>query len=309
MNVRNVPQLFSQLETELMIKKEHKKKDSFWASDCEKGALDIYLKFKGVRETNPPELSNNIVMLTGKKIEEAIVDLCINSDSIRVVKPKEGDQFRVDMEREGQRITGYIDMVIKETVMKSIGKTKTKDILVPVEIKSCYGFASSKYEQGDAQTHHLKQLAVYMDFMGVDKGYVLYVARDTGGMWLIPLIRNKDETFTSGQHTFDINDEYIKWDNLMTKYIKNDIEPKNDYYYKTPMDKIDWDSLKKSEISSARTGKAVIGDWQVKYSAYKNYIIKKEAEARKKNPATYIGYTDMEKAYICEKTKGYSSKK
>jgi len=307
MGQRNIPNFFNQLGTELMLKEKHKPKDSFWASDCDKGILDIYLKFKDIPETNPPELPSKIVMLTGKKIEETVVDLCSKSKSIKVIKPEKGEQFRVDMKRKGIKITGYIDMVIKEKQITDKGKQKST--LVPTEIKSCYGFASSKYEKGEGQLHHLKQLAVYMDYMDVDKGYLLYVARDTGGMWIMELLRDEEGVFKGGGHTFKIVDEYVRWSDLYYKYIINDIEPKNDYLYKTPINDIDWNTTSKTDISKARTGKAVIGDWQVKYSSYKNYVIQKEAERFKKNPSTYLGYSDLEKAQICQMTQGYSSKK
>jgi len=62
---------------------------------------------------------------------------------------------------------------------------------------------------------------------------------------------------------------------------------------------IDWKNTPKSQITKARNNYAVIGDWQAKYSNFKDLLIKKEESS--------IGYNDEEIGEIKEMTKGYST--
>jgi hypothetical protein len=87
------------------------------------------------------------------------------------------------------------------------------------------------------------------------------------------------------------------------------VEPESDYRYKYLIDTIDWAKVPKSKITEARMGRVVLGDWQAKYSPYKDLIVDREAKMMGKTFDGYIGYSAEEIEKIKELTKGFSSKK
>ena len=72
-----------------------------------------------------------------------------------------------------------------------------------------------------------------------------------------------------------------------------------EYHYKTPVHEIDWHKVSKDKISKARNNQAVIGDFQLLYSAYKDLWIEKQGAT--------LGYTPDELAYIRDVTTGYTT--
>lgn len=278
--------ILEKIKSQLMQEEQHDK-DSFWASDSEKDALELYLKWKGVPVTNPIEPETKVIFTAGKMIEEAVIKLL--GDEVKE------SQVRVEMEREGVQITGYIDAVLKDGT--------------PMELKSYYGdYQDKDLEAGNPKTSYLKQLAIYMDFLNVSKGYLVYFNRGTGQMYQFTLNRDGDK-YTCNNISFDLRDTYSKWAVLKKDFIDKGIEPNSDYQYKYPISSINWSELSTSKISSARNGSAVIGDYQVKYSPYKNYIVSKEAKSHGLTFEEYIGYDSRELELIKELTKGYSARK
>ena len=159
-------------------------------------------------------------------------------------------------------------------------------------------------DKGLPKVSYLKQLAIYMDGLDLDLGYLIQAHfKDNfiiDEIYQFTLKRNEDGNFSSGAISFNINDTYKKWARLYNQNIVPKIEPKSEYRYKYPIEEIDWKSLSSSKIGSARNNRAVIGDWQVIYSDYKNLIIEREGST--------LGYTDKELELINALTKGYTSK-
>lgn len=264
-----------------------KLKDSFWCSETETPIFDLYHKWIGTPPTNPSSAEGMMIMNTGKMVELSLVDTLNDLDLIKF--DKDHPQERVEMTRIGVKITGYMDVVLKDETV--------------AEIKSFYGdYQTDELKKGKARTSYLKQLACYMDFKGINIGRLIYIHRGTGELFEFILERQEGLKFKCLDIEFNLEDTYRRWSELYYNHILPKIEPKSEFRYKIPVDEIDWTTVSNADISKARTGKKVIGDgWQVNYSPWKNLIIEKEGST--------LGYTEEEIKFICEKTKGYSSKK
>ena len=267
------------------MKREHDK-NSFWPSETETSLFDIYHKWIGTPPTNPIEAEKLMVFTAGKMIEESLVGTLTKMGIVKEMGKDE--QARVEMTREGIPVTGYIDAVFTS------GN--------PLEVKSFYGdYQLRELRAGKPRESYLKQLAIYMDFLGADKGKLVYIERGTGEMFEFTLEKGAGLQFKCMNVEFDLTDTYQKWSRLYHDHIIPKIEPTPEHKYKYDIASMDWNKVSKADISKARNGHKVIGDWQVLYSPYKNLIIEREG--------THLGYNDKEMELIKSLTKGYSSKK
>jgi len=269
-----------------------KEKTTFWASESEANVFDIYHKWLGTPETNPITPENKLGLNVRKLVELGFVN---QLRDLGILHEEEADkQLRVEFEREGIKISGYIDALIKDDAK-----------FISIEFKTSFGdYQKLDLDKGLPKVSYLKQLAIYMDGLDLDLGYLIQAHfKDNfiiDEIYQFTLKRNEDGNFSSGAISFNINDTYKKWARLYNQNIVPKIEPKSEYRYKYPIEEIDWKSLSSSKIGSARNNRAVIGDWQVIYSDYKNLIIEREGST--------LGYTDKELELINALTKGYTSK-
>jgi hypothetical protein len=279
-----VPRLCGYL-TEQEKNNEHEKK-SFWCSEAEKPVFDLYHEWLGTPPTNPPEPEKLIMFSAGKMMELAIVEKMQKAGLIQ--KLEDDKQARVEMEREGVPISGYIDALDNNNN--------------PIEIKTFYGdYQARDLKSGKPKTSYLKQLAMYMDCLDRDDGTLLYMDRGLGTLYAFSLTRSSGTRFRCNEIEFDLLDTYKRWSRLYQKNVLPRIEPKSEYRYKTPVTEINWSRVSRSDISKARNNQKVIGDgWQVAYSAYKDLIIEREGSC--------LGYSADELVYIHKATNGYSSK-
>lgn len=260
-------------------KREHEKK-SFWASDCERNAFDLYHAWIGTPPTNPFDAKSLWRFACGKAAEECILA------QIKDELAEDGDQYRIEFEWEGVPITGYADAKLKDGTI--------------VEIKSYYGeYQAKDMLAGAPKLSYLKQLAVYMYAEKLKKGLLYMVPMPMGEHFQFVLEQTSEGVFECNGVTFDIVDEFVRWKKLYEDNIKPKIEPVSEYRYKYDLDTLDWRSISKSQISQARNGHKVLGDWQILYSPYKDLIVEKEG--------TDLGYTLQELALIKEKTTGYTN--
>jgi hypothetical protein len=291
-----------------------KEKKSFWCTESEMNQLEIFYRFKGIKPSNPMTPETQFGLNIRKKVEDVILDYIEDV----LVKPKpykdsegvlieEPEQHRVEMERLGVRITGYMDAIVKEKVFADIpnGGGTEHEIQVPVEIKTSYGpFAQKELIAGQPKLPYLKQLAQYMDYMNVNKGYLLQLHFSNNGFipedfYQFVLIRNGNK-FKCGYIEFDlVEDVYKRYQRIWNDYIVPNKEPESEFKYKYPLEGINWRQTPVAQIRNARNNNAVIGDWQIKYSDWKDIIIKKEGSE--------LGYSDQEINYIKEQTKGYTT--
>lgn len=270
------------------LEEEHEhEKTSFWATEAETPVFDLYHKWIGTPPTNPIEAEKLMMFGAAKMMEESVIHTLAEMNLLEEI---EEGQHRIEMEREGVLVTGYMDGLFKGNI--------------PLEIKTYYGdYQLRDLDAGKPRPSYLKQLAVYMDFCNAVKGKLIYINRGTGQMHEFTLMRgsSSDTEYACVATRFDLNDVYSRWGKLHRLNIEPRLEPKSEYRYKIPVDKVDWKSVSKSNISKARNGKKVIGDhpWAIQYSAYKDLIIEREGCG--------LGYSDAELEKIKQLTKGYST--
>jgi len=276
--------LITQIQDYLLSQeKAPRERTSFWASEVETPVFDLYHKWIGTPPTNPISADRLLIMQTGKLVEESYRYIFERMGILippkipfwKWLKGIRYKQHRIDIEREGIKVSGYLDAIIKEE-----GK------LVPIEIKSFYGYYQEKeLLEGKPKISYLKQLAVYLDALKAEKGYLLYIDRGTGKTYQFPLFRN-EVAYACNLIKFNIQDVYKRWARLYKFNILPKIEPKSEFRYKYPLEEIDWSKVSKSQLTKALNNQAILGDWQVKYSNWKDLILKQEGST--------LGYSDEE---------------
>lgn len=271
-------------------KEESRIKSAFYASDVLKPNLDLYFSLTNEPKTNPVKWSDTLKFGAGNGVEMQLLKVL----KMNGIVPEDYDQKehgRIEIERNGIKINGYID-------------AKTVDG-EPIEIKSINNankFDILKYENGNPRESYVGQLSIYMDALGKDLGYLFVASIDGLHYFVFECKRMSKRKFKCGKVIIDLDKEYERWSNLYNNYVVKNILPDvNEYVYKHDVDTIDWDNVSVSEISKARNGHKVLGDWQVLWSPWKDKIIELQGST--------LGYTNKELSTILEKTKGYSSRK
>ncbi len=271
----------------LKYSREKKNKTAFFASDVLKPSFDLYHKFIGTDETNPTKWYETLRMGAGKGAEEAMLEV-LKQSGIVDKDYKQEEHGRVDYSINDITIHGYIDAITTDGYpieIKTINNKNSYDIM--------------KYDNNEPRENYVGQLAVYMDFLKKDVGYLFVASLDGLNTYFIKCTRH-DDIFKCGKTEFNLKEELDRWNNLYTNHIVKKIEPNVfEYRYKIPIQEIEWDKISKSKIGLARNNKAVIGDFQVLYSPFKDLWIEKQNET--------LGYTSEELIEINKLTKGYSN--
>lgn len=271
----------------LKYTQETREKGAFYASDFGKPLLDMYFAFKGVKPSNPPKWYDTLKWGAGKGVEDAILDIFKMSGIVQE-DYNQKEHGRIEIEREGIRINGYIDAKMKDGTpieVKSINNANRWDVM--------------KYERNEPRSNYVGQLAVYIDALGMDNGN-LFVSSIDGlhRFWFDA--KKEGMTVKCGETVVDLDSEYKRWAKLWNDHVLTDTMPDIwEYRYKIPVEEVDWRSLSKTDISKARNGSKVIGDFQVSYSPYKDLIIELQGDT--------LGYTERELDYILDATKGYTT--
>ena len=304
--------LITQLrEYKLLQEKEKEKepyeKKSYWPSENSNCNKVIYWRWKGEKPSNPIDVLGLQIMSIGNKVEDQIVEDW-EKMGILVPPPEGEDQHRIDIERFGIKITGKIDAIIKEKL------SDKEEIQVPVEVKSFYGdYQERLITQLQPNISYLKQLAMYMDALAVNKGILYMVNRGNGKQFQLTLtqeggkykligINYDDEVIKKSVEKieFNINDTYIYFAEVEKDVQANKLPTPASYQYKYPLTLEILQKQSASAISSARMGRAVLGDWQCKYCSYKDKCLKQQK--------IELGYTKEEQEKLIELTKGYTTK-
>lgn len=272
----------------LTSKHDDKKKEAFYASDYGKSNLELYFAFTGEPKTNPVLWQDTLRMGAGKGAEEAMLKVLKDSGVVAPSYTQE-EGGRVEMERLGVPIHGYIDALTVDGEPIEIKTVNNKNVW---DIK--------RYENRTPRENYVGQLAVYMDFLGASKGHLFVASIDGLNTFWFDCDKIL-HVYQCGKTRIELNKEYERWAKLYEDYILiprlPDIWEKR---YKYPLKDIDWTKVSIGDISKARNGHKVLGDWEVLYSPWKNRIIELQGET--------VGYTPEELEFIREKTKGYSSK-
>jgi hypothetical protein len=271
----------------LIYKEEQKEKTGFYASDVLKSGWELYHAWKGTPKTNLPQWYETLKWGAGNGVEASMLKVLKDSGIVN----EDYDQHvhgKINHNKYGFEIHGRIDAMTKDGF--------------PIEIKSVNNknaWDIKAYADGYPRENYVGQLSVYMDALGVDTGYLFVATVDGLNTFWFKCTRVGDK-FVCGKVEFDLGKEIERWRNLMDNHVLKDIEPDPfEYIYKIPIEKIDWSKMSKDKISKARNNHAVIGDFQITYSPWKDLWIKKQGQT--------IGYTAEELIKINELTSGYST--
>lgn len=271
-----------------------KKKTSFWASEADKMAFDIYHKWMDTPETNPIEGQTLIMLQMRKLTEVALVEL-LRTEGILIEEYSNNTRCYFEWGPHKVPISGYPDAGV-------IGPAKIPAV---VEIKTYYGNKNqADVSAGRVRVSYLVQLAIYMYHLKEKHGILFMVNQGTGQKYEYDLYQDEknEYLFLCPDNEMEINllDVFKRWEKIYVENILKKVEPEIEFIYKYDIEKMDWENTPASKISKARNNHAVIGDYQVKYSSYKDIIVERQG--------TQLGYSDEETARICELTKGYSTR-
>lgn len=261
--------------------------DEFHASDMLKPNLDIYWSFTEEPKTNPPTWNETLKWGAGLGVEAQI--LMIMKQCGWVADSYDQEEEDMMIKREGIKVSCHADAIHVDGF--------------PIEIKSVNNknyYDIKNYREGNPRENYVAQLAVYMDALGKERGYLFVATVDGLDYFLMPCFKIGEGVYKCGNVEVNIYDEYKRF----AKLYEENIKPKKlpdiwQYRYKYDLNDIDWRELPNSQISKARTNKRVIGDWQVQYSDWKDKIIELQG--------TTPGYTDEEIELINELTDGYTT--
>jgi len=285
-------EFLTQIQIEDWKRNEGRKKTSFWASDCLRPSCDIYWRWMDEPETNPIKPSSLLLMQVGKLFEQRIVEFLRGMGEIKDAEktdlPVKDGQFRVEMEREYVPVTGYMDAVHAEGF--------------PIEIKTHYAQTVDRMlENGQPPSdHYCHQLAVYMDFMGVDKGLMISANRANGNIFFSDMERLGDLRFRCKGYEFDLGKEYARFRRIMENNIHEHKEPELEYLYRPDVTAALLDQYKEDKIKKAIKGERVLCDhkWRYQYSSWKEKVIEKEASMRGVSVADLCTYTKEDTEFM-----------
>ncbi len=278
----------------LITIQEPKTKTAFYCSDYGKSGLDLFFSLKNTPKTNPAMWHDTLKWGAGKGVEMAMVQVLKDSGII----PKEYVQEthgRIDFKTpQGLEVHGYIDAAMALDVSG-----------IPIEIKSINNanrWDVMRYEGNNPRENYVGQLAMYMYARGLAKGHLFVSSIDGLNRFWFDCNKISEGVYQCGNTIVDLNKEFERWSNIHKIVQENNIpttELINEYKYKYNVNELDWTTISGADISKARNGHKVIGDWQVQYSDWKNLIISYQNEI--------IGYTPEEIEIIKSKTSGYST--
>lgn len=272
------------------LKKLSKTKTSFWASETETMAFDIFHRWIGTPATNPME-GQTVMMLQMRKLSEIAATSLMRKAGILVKRFSNDERVYFEWGPHKVPVSGYPDA----GVMIDGG-------LALVEFKTYYGQHNhSQVSSGKVKLSYLKQLAIYLYAKQISHGILLMMNQGTGEMFEFDLYQQENPYhFICPDNTveFNLKETFERWEKIYVDHIIPRQEPPIEFVYKYPVETLDWDTVSLGDISAARNGRKVLGDWQVKYSDYKDLIVQRQG--------TVPGYTDAEMAFILRTTKGYS---
>ena len=300
------------MSPKFIINQENHPRKGFYASDFGKLGFDLYHSFKNTPITNPMEWNSTLKMGAGKGVELQMVRVLKDSGII----PLDWDQEKEgtsEMVRDGVKIRMKLDAIVGPQINQDgaemIARDDELEVGAPIEIKSINNKNSqdiNDYENSNPRKNYVGQLAIYMDFLGCETGYLFVATVDGLHHFWLTCKKTGDGVYVCGKVKVDLKKEYSRWREIYYQNIMTDTEPSalEAGRYKIPVEEIDWSKQSIYSIAKARNGLRVIGDedsWRILYSPWKDLIIKKQGAE--------IGYSEKEIEFIKKATAGYSSKK
>lgn len=273
------------------IQDDYQKKN-FSASDFGKPLIDLYFAFTAEPVSNPPEWADTLKWGAGKGVEEQML-LILKMNNLVKEDYNQKQDGRIELKYKSIQINGYIDALSVNGI--------------PLEIKSINNknaYDIGKYESGTPRENYVGQLATYMEAKGEKRGFLFIASIDGLNHFWFECTSLGNGKYKCGTVTVDLYKEWDRWVELKGRI---DLVKANapyqeylwEYVYKYPVAELDWHKISATDISKARNGHKVLGDWQVTYSPWKDTIVKLQGDT--------LGYTNEELSMIKEKTEGYTT--
>lgn len=273
----------------LKFVQEDRKKEHFYASDFGKPLIDLYFAFTDEPITNPPEWYETLKWGSGKGVETAMLDI-LKMNGIVKEDYDQKEHGRIEHKYKGIQINGYIDALSIDGY--------------PIEIKSINnknGYDIGKYEAGNPRENYVGQLATYMEAKGQTRGFLFVASIDGLNYFWFECTAQGNGIYKCGNVVVDLYKEWDRWVQLKKELDNFTLNPNYiwEHRYKYPIEEIDWKLTSNDKISKARNNHAVIGDWEILYSSWKNRIIDLQDDS--------LGYTQEEINKILLMTDGYTT--
>jgi hypothetical protein len=279
---------------DMKVKYDFRQKRNFSPSDFGKPTLDIYFAFKGVVPTNETLWYETLKWGAGHGVEAAMLEILKYNGIV--------------WEHYDQDFDGLIETTLKigENVLPIKGFTDARVIKVdePIEIKSINNkniMDVRDYDANKPRKNYVGQLAMYMEFLKKDRGHLFVASIDGLHRYWFECRKIAPGKYQCGEVVVDVHEEFERWSKIWTMLQNGESPDIWEYRYKHPIEEVNWKALSTDKVRKARSGEAVVGDWQISWSPYKDLIVQLQGET--------LGYTFAELEKIKELTKGYTSKK
>ena len=271
-----------------------------YASDATGCLRDLYWKRKGVEPTNPPDLVSKLKMAYGSAVGDYFATR-VFSRMFKVGYFLEG--VEVPAGPSEPDINCYLD-----AFMYNIEGGEKNYFVVEIKTASGYGanLLAKTFEPKDS---YLAQLGVYLKDLynkGVTgKGALFYFLLSDQCIGQVvqiscyydphtdEIVAYKGEGSNGELKSMDVRyrvgqvEERLK---KLDKYLADDVVPPADFVYKYPVTAETVREWSDNDLLKALRDGTVKGDWQVKYSSYKDLQLKTDGIA--------LGYTEEELAII-----------
>jgi len=234
----------------------------------------VYYRLKGVKPTNPPTNSSQVVFLLGHQVEAAV------TEAWKQMGIWENNSVR--WENKGLNLSGEYDVVLREG-----------DLFYGVEVKSFYGYHANKqilghwsgrgkakrFIAGKPKDEHLMQAVLYVKQSDDDlAGFKLfYVSRDNCDMAEHNItIDKEDNIYINGKREtrFTVKDIHERY-KTMNMYIENDLKPDREYTLHPSDERVEVlfqrGALSKTAYESHTKGKEKVRDWHCSYCDHKDH--------------------------------------
>lgn len=270
-----------------------------YVTDAMKCKRDLYWERTGVPETNPTDLVGRLKMMLGSFVEKGLLTDVVSFLHLEGVHYL-GTQIPVG--GSNPNYDGSLDAMLVERGME------TPYVL---EIKTKYGAGAdyflSECNPGD---EYLSQMGLYLRDLsakkGITKGCFLFILLSDKNFGVLvqvdcgydpatgiitayqALLSNGDAKSLS--HSYDVNKSIERLKKIEAMLTAKQEPAKGDYQYKYPVTEETLRDISDYKLRAAINGDVVLGDWQPKYSRYKD----KQLAADKQS----MEYTESERALL-----------
>ena len=258
-----------------------------YASSIMSDLRDQYWALTGEPETNPSDTAGRVKMFLGNAIEKELKDEILSNLHFFGLHLL-GTQVPAGLDNPNFNM--YYDAVVTERDGAKWGK---KYIL---EVKSKSGIGADMFMRSfDPGDSYMAQMALYLHTSHLkgltDEGIFIFVplSNDTIGDIVAIYCKYDPSTrfitahyaTTLSGHEQKINfifnvDLAIERAKLIDTAVKNKQEPAGEFIYKFPLNEDYLKNVSDFQLEKAAKGNVVLGDWQVKYSRWKDKILKQE---------------------------------